>query len=323
MRLPWRCFVSSVVRRTDDKLSQRDPRVDIKDVVIIGAGPAGIATAIQLKRYNIEPVLLEQEEIGGLLRNANLVENYPGFPQGISGLGLVELFARQLENTGVTVTFERVLEIEYRDETFFTETDRETFTSTVAIVATGTRPKPIADLDISDEVKNRVFCEVYPLLGAQDKRIAIVGAGDAAFDYALSLSGRNQVVILNRSKKTNCIPLLWERCEKCESISYLPDSSLRAINNEESKVVLDYTDNDSQREMHLVADYVVLATGRIPCLDILGVQLKRNRAELIEAKKLHLVGDVSNGTYRQTAICVGDGVKAAMEISENRGRDCA
>lgn len=296
--------------------------MDIKDVVIIGAGPAGIATAIQLKRYNIEPVLLEQGEIGGLLRNANLVENYPGFPQGMSGLGLVELFARQLENAGVRVTFERVLEIEYRDGTFFTQTDGKTFTSAAAVVATGTRPKPVAQLAIADEIKNRVLYEIHPLLSAKDKKITIVGAGDAAFDYALSLSGRNQVVILNRSKNTNCTPLLWERCTQCESISYLPDSSLRAINNGESEVVLDYTDNDSQREMRLIADYVVLATGRIPCLDILGVQLKKRCAELIQAKKLYLVGDVSNGTYRQTAICVGDGVRAAMEISKNRGRDC-
>jgi thioredoxin reductase (NADPH) len=297
--------------------------VDTKDVLIVGAGPAGIATAIQLKRYNIEPVLLEQGEIGGLLRNANLVENYPGFPQGINGLGLVELFARQLENAGVRVTFERVLEIEYRDGTFFTQTDGETFTSAAAVVATGTRSKPIADLPISDEVKSRVFCEVYPLLGAQGKRIAIIGAGDAAFDYALNLSGRNQVVILNRGKKTSCVPILWERCAKRESISYLPDVTLRAIKNEKSRAVLDYTDNDSQREMRLIADYVVLATGRVPRLDILGTQLKKRSAELIGEKKLHLVGDVSNGTYRQTAICVGDGVKAAMGIFRNKGRDCA
>ena len=297
--------------------------MDIKDVVIIGAGPAGMATAIQLRRHGIEPVLLEQAEIGGLLRNANLVENYPGFPQGISGLSLVELFSRQLENAEVRVTLERVLEIEYRDGTFFTQTDGKTFTSTAAVVATGTRPKPIADLVISDQVKSRVFSEIYPLLGAEGKRIAIVGAGDAAFDHALSLSGRNQVVILSRSKKTSCIPVLWERCEESESISYMPDVTLRAIKNDESRAVLDYTDKGNQREMRLLADYVVLATGRVPCLDMLGSHLKKRCAELIRAKKLHLVGDVNNGTYRQTAICVGDGVRAAMEISKNMGRDCA
>ena len=69
-----------------------------QEVAIIGAGPSGIATAIQLKRYGIEPVILEKEEIGGVLKNANLVENYPGFPDGISGPELVKLFKKQVEN---------------------------------------------------------------------------------------------------------------------------------------------------------------------------------------------------------------------------------
>ena len=66
----------------------------VEGVTIIGAGPAGIAAAIQLKRYGITPLLLEKNMLGGLLRNANLVENYPGFPVGISGLHLTSLFER-------------------------------------------------------------------------------------------------------------------------------------------------------------------------------------------------------------------------------------
>jgi len=85
--------------------------VNIKDVVIIGAGPAGISAAIQLKRYGIEPTLLEKEEIGGLLKNANLVENYPGFPNGVPGPELVKLFKKQLENAQIKVHFEKVLKL--------------------------------------------------------------------------------------------------------------------------------------------------------------------------------------------------------------------
>lgn len=295
--------------------------MDIKDVVIIGAGPAGIATAIQLKRYNIDPILLEQEEIGGLLRNANLVENYPGFPGGIGGLDLVELFRKQLENAGVAVTFERVLEIDYRDKVFFTKTNREVFTSATIVIATGTKPKKISDLPISDDIKDRIFYEIYPILGIKNKKIAIIGAGDAAFDYALNLSQKNEVIILNRSKRANCIPVLWERCMKSENISYLPDVSLREINNERFKVILTCIHNDSQEKMLISSDYVIFATGRVPCLDILGRELKKSYEALRKANKLYMVGDVKNGIYRQTAICVGDGLKAAMEIFRNMGRD--
>ena len=290
-------------------------------MVIIGAGPAGIATAIQLERYNIEPLLLEQGGIGGLLRNANLVENYPGFPGGIGGLDLVELFRKQLENAGVTVTFEKVLEINYKDKVFFTKTNQEVFTSATIVIATGTKPKRISDLPISDDIKDRIFYEIYPLFGIKNKRIAIIGAGDAAFDYALNLSQKNEVIILNRSKRANCISVLWERCMKSENVSYLADVSLKGINNERFKAILTCMHNDNQEKMQITADYVIFATGRVPCLDILGRELKKSCETLRKAKKLYMVGDVKNEIYRQTAICVGDGLKAAMKIFRNMGRD--
>ena len=74
--------------------------MSVYGVAIIGAGPAGLAAAIQLQRYGIDALLLEAEAVGGLLRNANLVENYPGFPQGIPGMELARLFAGQLERGG-------------------------------------------------------------------------------------------------------------------------------------------------------------------------------------------------------------------------------
>lgn len=296
--------------------------MDIKDVVIIGAGPAGIATAIQLKRYNIESLLLEQEEIGGLLKNANLVENYPGFPKGINGLNLVELFKKQLENVKVTVTFEKVLEINYKDKVFFTKTNRGVFTSATLVIATGTKPKGISDLPISDDIKDRIFHEIYPIREIKNKRIAIIGAGDAAFDYALNLSQKNEVIILNRSKQAGCIPVLRKRCMKSENISYLRNVSVREINNECFKVVLTCIYNENNQEkLKLITDYVIFATGRVPRLEILGGELKKRLGTLMKAKKLYLVGDVKNAIYRQTAICVGDGLKAAMEIFRNMGRD--
>jgi thioredoxin reductase (NADPH) len=285
------------------------------NVVIIGAGPAGIATAIQLKRYGIELVVLEQDKIGGLLRNANLVENYPGFPQGISGADLVKLFKEQLDNAGVSVNFESVKDIEFTDNVFITKTDQKIYTSNIAVIATGTKPKGVLDISIPDEIKDRIFYEVQPILGVENKKIAIIGAGDAAFDFAFSLSQKNRVTILNRSKETKCIPVLWERCTKNENVEYLPEVRLNAITKSDSRVVLDCTSLDNEEKIRINADYLVFATGRVPCLHFLSEELMQALSILTEERKLYLIGDVKNGTCRQVAISIGDGIKAAMDIS--------
>ena len=295
--------------------------MEINDVVIIGAGPAGIATAIQLKRYNIEPILLEQKQIGGLLRNANLVENYPGFPQGINGLDIVELFKKQLDNSEVKVSFERVVKLEFRDKLFFTKTNRRTIKSATVVIATGTKPKTISSGLISDDTLERILYEIYPIIGSKNKKIAIIGAGDVAFDYAINLSRKNEIVVLSRSKQAKCIPVLWERFMKSENISYLPNVIVRKISNQSSKLLLNCIFSDGQEKILTNFDYVIAAKGRDPCLDFLGGQLKMNYKTLISRNKLYMVGDVKNGIYRQTAICVGDGLKAAMDIYRNIRRD--
>jgi thioredoxin reductase (NADPH) len=297
--------------------------VDKKDVVIIGAGPAGIATAIQLKRCNVEALLLEQEEIGGLLRNANLVENYPGFPGGISGVDLAGLFKKQLEQNGVTVSFEKVQELEYKDKVFLATTNRRVVASTVAVIAAGTKPKRVSDLLISDGAGDRIFYEVYPIRKVKNGKIAIIGAGDAAFDYGLGLSQNNKVMILNRSERAKCIPVLKERCMRSENICYIDCGIVKQVDKKGEGLLLTYTNGDSQNEGHICADYVVIATGREPRLDFLGSQLKKHFKNLIKTSALHMVGDIKNDIYRQTAICVGDGVKAAMKISREIGGEHA
>ncbi|MFQ6003344.1 MAG: NAD(P)/FAD-dependent oxidoreductase [Candidatus Zixiibacteriota bacterium] len=307
----------------DNRTTWRHTEVDIKDVVIVGAGPAGIATAIQLKRCDIEAVLLEQEEIGGLLRNANLIENYPGFPRGISGPDLIELFKKQLRNVGVMVSFERVRELEYKDKVFFAKGTRRVIASAIAVIATGTKSKKISGLPISDGAKGQIFYEIYPIRKVKNKKIAIIGAGDAAFDYALNLSRKNEVIILNRSKRAKCIPTLIQRCMTSAEISYLDNVCVKQINNKGKKLLLTCTDSDSQSENPIYADYVVIAVGREPCLDFLGSHLKRYFKILVGANTLYMIGDVRNKIYRQTAICVGDGIKAAMKIHRKIRREGA
>ncbi|UCB53554.1 MAG: NAD(P)/FAD-dependent oxidoreductase [Candidatus Zixiibacteriota bacterium] len=294
----------------------------IRDVVIVGAGPSGIAVAIQLKRHGIEPVILEKGEIGGLLRSANLVENYPGFPDGISGPHLVELFRRQLANAGLAISSEAVLELEYQEDVFLAKTSRREVRSSIAVVATGTKPKRVSEIRIADGIEDRIFYEVYPMRGIKNQKLVVIGSGDAAFDYALGLSRENDVVILNRSELEKCIPLLRERCMKSETISYVTNVCVREVAGKGNGLLLSCLNGDSQKENQIHADYLVIAAGREPCLGFLGDDLKKSFEDLTKRNKLYLIGDVKNEMYRQTAICVGDGVKAAMQICRKvRGED--
>jgi thioredoxin reductase len=121
-----------------------------KPVVIIGAGPAGLTTAIQLKRYGVETLVIEREESGGLLRNANLVENYPGFPGGIKGKDLVQRFVNQTRSIGIQVTNETAHLVERIEGDYQIVTDKRKYRSAYLVIASGTKPKRLNDIEIPD-----------------------------------------------------------------------------------------------------------------------------------------------------------------------------
>jgi thioredoxin reductase len=288
-----------------------EPALEKEDVIIIGGGPAGMISAIQLKRYGISVRLIEPNRLGGLLWNANLVENYPGFPGGISGPELVKLFSQQFEALSLETTFETVIGMDFDGDDFVITTDTQEYNASAVIVATGTRPRIFPDGFIPLEASERVFYEVAPLLGVRDKRIAIIGAGDAAFDYALNLSRKNHVMIFNRTQEIKALPLLVKRCAKIQNIQYYQDILISNVSIETNELVLKAVQD---KEIYFQVDLLVGAIGREENLPPMSDQLRREETLLVQTGRLHFVGDVRNGIYRQTAIAVGDGLKAAMKV---------
>ncbi len=285
----------------------------VEEVIIIGAGPAGLAAAIQLRRYGIHPLLFERGEVGGLLRNANLVENYPGFPRGISGARLVKLFARQASNVGVVVTQAEVTSIAYDQGLFQVRTSQGSYLSRLAVIATGTKPLRIADLFIPGELQDRVFYEVHELVNIEGKSVVIIGGGDAAFDYALNLAKKNHVTILNRGEKPKCLPLLWERARVVDSIAYHDQTFVQKIRKcPKSGMLVDCQTPACELQFH--ADYLLIAIGREANMDCLSAELIQQTPMLEKQGILYIIGDVKNGIFRQTSIAVGEGVLTAMKV---------
>lgn len=293
------------------------PRETAGAVVVIGAGPAGIAAAIQLKRYGLEPLLLEKERVGGLLWNANQVENYPGFPGGVTGPKLIALMEKQMNRIGVEVTREEVVSVDLQDDVLIVETKKSKYAASAVVVATGTKANPIPEV-VAENARDRVFGEVWPLLEARGKRILIVGAGDAAFDYALNLSKkRNSVTILNRGEDVKCLGLLFERAAQEPLIEYRARTAVRRVEADLAAGRLKVECDADGTVESLAADYVLFAIGREPNLGFLSESVRRRERELAEAGRLFFVGDVINGLFRQTAIAAGDGLRAAMQIWHN------
>jgi len=284
----------------------------IEEVIIIGAGPSGIAAAIQLKRYGIDPLIFEKERIGGLLVNANLVENYPGFPEGIKGPVLVNHLSEHLATVDGRVYVEKVTELDHDGTRFIVRTEKKTYQSCYTIVASGTIPSS-PHISIPGNCEARVFHEVYPIMESSGKRIIIIGAGDAAFDYALNVSSKNKVTILSRSNRVKCLSLLYQRVRDSHNISYLENTRVERIASKDAGLHVTIR-RDAGLSM-LDADYLVFAIGREPSLQFLSERLQKRMATLQEEGLLYLIGDVRNGIYRQASIAVGDGIKAAMQIA--------
>ncbi|HUW42950.1 MAG TPA: NAD(P)/FAD-dependent oxidoreductase [Thermoplasmata archaeon] len=290
------------------------------EVAVIGAGPAGISAAIFLKRAGANPVLFEKNEVGGLLRNANLVENYPGFPKGIGGRELAALFARQLKEHAVAVSKAEVSAVGASKLGFKIEADSGGFIARVVIVCTGTRPKDIGLKGEHDLVGKRIFHEIadLPPLGKKRAGVLIIGGGDAAFDYSMNLSGRgHDVTIISRSEPT-CLALLRERAEE-GGVGLIEGSVPLRVREVDGGLALTVRGKGRLRELE--TDYILIACGRGPELSMLDDDLKKRIGGLKDPPRtrvpgLFICGDAVRGIHRQTGIAVGDGVLAAMLAME-------
>jgi thioredoxin reductase (NADPH) len=279
---------------------------------VVGCGPAGIAAAIQLARHGVEFILFERARPGGLLWNAHNVENFPGFPGGIPGPELVQKFLRQLGEVGIVPIAAEISGVERGAGGFSLRTADGVYEAAHVVLATGTRPRPWDGPPIPPECAGRVHTEVHPLRGLAGHKVVIIGAGDAAFDYALSLATANDVTILNRGPRTRCLPLLERRASREPRVHYQSDTAVSRITaGTDGRLLVQCTAGGGA--VDLEADHLLLAVGREPELGLLTGDLLDGDRRPVPG--LHVIGDAASGRCRQAAIAVGDGVRAAMTIA--------
>lgn len=167
-----------------------DKKAEQYDVIIIGGGAAGLTAAIYAGRARLNTILLEQQLCGGLATYTNEIENYPGFPEGETGTGLMRLFERQAKRFGVKIKLAQVTAVDLLGETKRVETFRVVYEAPVVVVATGGKPRLTGakgeDNFLFD--KGISFCATCDAAFYTDKEVMVIGSGDAAIEEAMFLT---------------------------------------------------------------------------------------------------------------------------------------
>lgn len=169
------------------------------DVVIIGGGPAGLAAAIYCGRAHLDTLLLEKTMMGGLATNTNTIENYPGFPEGITGPELTELFHRQARKFGIKFKMTDVKDVEFRCDSRRIETFRTVYDARVVIIATGGRPRVTRAQNEEKFLYNRgiSFCATCDAAASEGKTVMVIGSGDSAIEEGTYLTRFAREVIVS------------------------------------------------------------------------------------------------------------------------------
>ena len=297
-------------------------------LVVVGAGPAGLAAAIQARRAGIDPLLLDCGQAGGLARTAERVENYPGFPGGISGRELMGRFVAQAAGLGINPLAHEVEALQRGQEGLVLQLtgSQQALIATAVILATGTRAR---HLPLARGAVSRVDALAPSLRG---QAVVVVGGGEAALDQALLARrrGARQVRVAIRGSRPRAMELLVRRCCR-QGIQLDLETDLvdvREVGEGQLELELEHrkshnrTDGEARGRERLQANALVVCIGREPRRPLLPHDLARDsvgdpqldRLGRTSVDGLYLAGDACRGRHRQVSIAVGDGVAAAMDV---------
>lgn len=207
------------------------------DVIIIGAGPAGISASIYLKRANVNCLLLESDAPGGLLNKIHKIENYPGFTDDTGSILAFRMYS-QVESLGIDLKIEKVINIKSTNDSYEVFTKNNTFISKYIIIATGRTPKKLEVKNSEKyEGKGISYCAVCDGALYRNKDIAIVGGGNTAIDTANYMSNiANKIYIINRSSNLRADQKGQEEIKKLENVNVLYNTKLKDIIGDDTGV---------------------------------------------------------------------------------------
>jgi thioredoxin reductase (NADPH) len=297
-----------------------------RKVVIIGSGPAGYTAAIYAARANLAPVMFTGLQAGGQLMLTTLVENYPGFVDGIDGPPLMETFREQAARFGTEMISEDVISVDFSSRPFRVKTDDAEVEAHTVIIATGASAKLIG-LPSESKLMGRGVstCATCDGFFFKDQNIMVVGGGDSAMEEALYLSrlGR-QVQVVHRRDSLRASKIMQERALKNPKIEFIWDTAVdEVLDPAKGKVTAVRLKNlKSGAVWETPVDGLFVAIGHQPNTAIFKGQIELHPNEYAKVKPgttqtsvpgVFAAGDVADFTYRQAVTAAGTGCMAALE----------
>jgi thioredoxin reductase (NADPH) len=305
--------------------------IETINVLIIGSGPAGMAAALYAARAELNPVVITGTELGGQVSLTHTIENYPGFPEGVGGSQLGELFQKQSERFGATYIFDNVSEVNLSQRPFRITTYGRTFMAKSLIIAMGANPNHI---DIPGEVeltgKGVSYCATCDGWFFKEKHVVVVGGGDSALEEALFLTRfASSVRVIHRRDELRAGVILQKRANDNEKISLIYNSVVTKINGINAVETVRLRNVITGEENELQADGIFIFIGHTPNtsffkgqidIDEKGYIVTNNKMET-SIPGVFAAGEVCDPNFRQVITSAGMGAAAAIEVTrflENR-----
>ena len=292
----------------------------VYDVAVIGAGPAGLTAALYAARARLSTVVVEKMFPGGQAALTDIIENYPGFTEGISGIQLADAMKRQAERFGAEFTNGDVERIEKNDDLFTVFLKGESIKAKTVILAAGAQQRELGVKGEKEFTGRGIsYCATCDGAFYKDKPIAVVGGGDTAIQEALYLTRfASEIYVIHRRDQLRATKVLQERAFKNEKIKFVWDSVVKEIKGEGTvdEVVVENVKTGKLDSLRV--DGIFIAIGHIPNTDFVKdlVQLNEQGYVITDAYMATNVGDMRQKDLRQVVTAVSDGAIAAVEAGK-------
>ena len=301
---------------------------DVRNVVIMGSGCAGHTAALYTARANLKPLVLEGHEPGGQLSLTTLVENFPGFPDGIQGPELIANMRYQAERFGAEYKLAHVAVADLSKTPIELKVGNETVRTRTLIIASGASARwlglPNEQALIGRGVSSCATCDGFFFSG---KDIAVIGGGDSAMEEALFLTRfATKVNLIHRRDEFRASKIMLERAQKHEKINFIPNAVVEDVLDVSKNEVtgLRLRDARNGKNWDISVSAMFLGIGHIPNAKMFAGQLDMDQDGYLKTTNyvftkvpgVYACGDVQDRRYRQAITAAGSGCMAALEVEK-------